>query len=437
MNVTLLQKKGDLTAQLPPGWSLAQTIFKEGQKEVEPPARLLARALTGPIESPPLEALLKPSAKVALVVDDLTRPTPVAELLPPLLEKIEAGGVARNQVDIVIGTGTHRPMDRAEMELRLGKEVVGDYRVHNHDPKAPDLVVMGELPDYGPIAFNRVVAQADVKIIVGSILPHVHNGFGGGPKNIMPAVCDFETIRRHHLTHVLHHRARVGIFKDNPFLDRIRTIADLAKVDFAVQCVYDSFGRIYDVLCGGVNAVHRTGAGMETQGLGVKAQGRTEVTIVSSFPYDEGPQIMKSFMPAGMVTQPGGSILVVTELKQPLPDFFLDNAREMRGDGSAEAVRCTLDKLEQCQPLIENGPMDFNMAIILVLSVARRFRLTLIGDQVLESAAQAMGYLYQPDLDSALKEEARLKPQAEVSLIPGGGYIFPVLDEPFHLFGEE
>ena len=100
-------------------------------------------------------------------------------------------------------------MDEKELSVRLGEEVVKTYRVENHDARSQGLVVMGELPAYGKISFNATVMKADVKIIVGTIIPHVHNGFGGGPKNIMPAICNFETIRKHHLKTALDAKARV------------------------------------------------------------------------------------------------------------------------------------------------------------------------------------------------------------------------------------
>ena len=148
--------------------------------------------------------------KVAIVVDDLTRHTPVSDLLPGLLKVIEGKRVPTENVTIVIGTGTHRPMDQKEIETRLGAGAARAYRVENHDAHSKDLVVAGELPSYGKISFNATVMKADVKITVGTIIPHVHNGFGGGPQNIMPAICNFDTVRTNHLQTALHARARVG-----------------------------------------------------------------------------------------------------------------------------------------------------------------------------------------------------------------------------------
>jgi nickel-dependent lactate racemase len=305
--------------------------------------------------------------------------------------------------------------------------------VENHDARAKDLVVMGELPGYGKISFNATVMKADVKITMGSIIPHVHNGFGGGPKNIMPGICSFETIKRQHLKNVLHVRSRVGIVEGNPFLEDMTAIAKLARINFCLQCLNDSFGNIYRIMAGDVLEVFGAAVREQSRALGVPVQGKTDVTIASAFPYDEGVQIMKSFMPSAMVTKPGGSLFVVTELVQPLPGFFIDSVRRIKGDGTCTVDPAAAERLKRCEPLIEGAAMDFNMAIILVVAVAKKFNLSLIGHEALKDLAGAMECKHYPDLDTALQKESKKGEKKTVSVIPAGGYIFPIISEPFDL----
>jgi nickel-dependent lactate racemase len=429
----LLQNKGEMIVDLPARWEEKQTLFKKGLGMSASPPELLVRSLSKPIGSPGLEEMLRPEAKVAVIVDDLTRCTPVKDLLPVLLKVIEGEGVPRSNVDIVVGVGTHRPMTEKEWEARLGTDVVKSYRVQNHDARSKDLVVMGSVEGYGPVSFNATVATADVKVTVGSILPHVHNGFGGGPKNIMPGICGFNTIRRHHLKNVLHPMARVGIVEGNVFLEDTRRIAKLARINFAVQCLYDAFGDLYDVLAGDLFSVHEEGIRLQGQNLGVPVQAKTDACIVSSFPYDEGVQFMKAFMPAAMVTRAGGSIFVVTGVSEPLPDFFLESVEKIRGDERCSIAPEAAQRLNQCEPLIEGAAMDFNMAIILVVAVAEKFNLSLVGGKVLKDLAGVMGCKYYQDLASALAKESAGGVKKTVSIIPAGGYIYPVVSEPFYL----
>jgi nickel-dependent lactate racemase len=435
--VELLQEKGELLVDIPENWEMKQKIFRAPDAVEGSVTQLMKKALAEPLGSPRLEELLKPGAKVAVVVDDLTRPTPVKDLLPELLELIENQGVARDHVDIVIGNGTHRPMDSEEIKERVGAGVYGAYRIQNHDARSEELITMGEVSGYGPVSFNATVAQADVKITLGSTIPHVHNGFGGGPKNVMPGICDFHTIRKHHLKNVLHHHSLVGIVTGNPFLEEISKIAKVARVNFSIQCLDNAIGQVYTVLAGDLFEVHQAGIRKQTEQLGVPVREKTDVTIVSSFPYNEGPQIMKAFLPAAMVTRPRGTIFVVSELSAPLPDFFLESAEKIRGDGGDEAEASILEKLKRGEPLVEGGAMDFNMAVILVFSMSRQFRLILVGHEVLRSAAAAMGFGYSPDLNAAFENELPLREKATVSVIPAGGYIFPIISDPFYLFGRK
>ena len=124
---------------------------------------------------------------------------------------------------------------------------------------------------------------------------------------------------------------------------------------------------------------------------------------------------------------------MVTELKEPLPDFFLESVKRIRGDGSCTVDPAAAEKLSRCEPLIEGAAMDFNMAIILVVAVARKFNLCLIGQKVLADLAAAMGCKYYPDLDTALQKEGKKDETKTVSVIPAGGYIFPIIAEPFYL----
>src|SRR5438094_9285131 len=108
------------------------------------PIRTVERALTHPIESEDLVALARQRDRVTIVVDDLTRPTPIHLVLPPVLDRLREAGVPTAAITILVATGTHRPMTGAELRSRLGDLAVDGYRVVNHDyRKVEDLVDLG------------------------------------------------------------------------------------------------------------------------------------------------------------------------------------------------------------------------------------------------------------------------------------------------------
>jgi len=430
--VSFYQISGKGDVRLPETWELLQTLFKEEQKERRPLEELIEGALRKPVGSESLEGILRPGVKVAIVVDDLTRPTPIKRLLPSLLSRIGEAGIPRENVDLVIGVGTHRPLTEEEIRNRCGEEIATKYRIRNHDARSTDLVKVGEVPGYGAVRMNATVVRADVKIAVGSILPHPHNGFGGGPKNVMPGICDFETIRRHHLKNVVDPRSILGRIEDNPFYADCRKIAELAGIQFSIQCLYDSMGNIYEVLAGDPFEVHTIGIDKSKEALGINVSKKADVTLVSSYPYAEGPQIVKPVLPAAMITRPGGTILLVAEVQTPLPSFFLDCATKIREMGGEEAERTIIEKLHRLEPILE-GPMDFNMAMVLIFFASKKYRIVLVSNRILAEAAARMGFEYAPDLSVAIERERLRRERTTVNVIPAGGYVFPLIEEPFQL----
>ena len=95
-------------------------------------AEAVWEALENPIGLPKLKKLVRPQMRVLILADDLTRPTPQQELLPPLLDFLNECGVPDRNIRILIALGTHRPMTRSEIKARFGKEVVSRVEVINH-----------------------------------------------------------------------------------------------------------------------------------------------------------------------------------------------------------------------------------------------------------------------------------------------------------------
>ncbi len=430
----LYEKSGKRDIALPDGWQIACTVFRERIAEKRTVADLVNSALRAPLASPGIEGLIRPGAKVAVVIDDMTRPTPIEEILTVVLDRLRRAGVAERETVIVVGVGTHRAMTREEITARCGDEVASVYRIVNHDARAPDLVAVGEAAGIGPVFINSEVASADLRITIGSILPHPHNGFGGGPKTVMPGICDFETIRRHHMGLVSDSASILGNMQNNPFYEGCCRVAERARIDFAINCLYDPLGEVCDVLAGTPEEVHREGTERTARLLGIPVPTLADVTVVSSYPYYEGPQILKPVLPAAMVTKPGGTVLLAAGVNTPLPEFFLDSLLRLKscGEGSGGPLAWIGERLSRCEQLID-GPMDFNMALVLIVAVAMRYRVVLVAGEALEETAARMGFAHATTIEAAIAEEEKRRPAAMVNVIPAGGYVFPITREPFRL----
>jgi len=99
----------------------ATVLLPERTTPIADPDAAVRAAIEAPLASPPLRQLVRAGQTAAIVVSDVTRPVPNTVLLPPLLETLEAGGIARGDITIVIGTGLHRPSRRDELVRVLGE----------------------------------------------------------------------------------------------------------------------------------------------------------------------------------------------------------------------------------------------------------------------------------------------------------------------------
>jgi len=161
--------------------------------EIPDQTAVIQDAFWRPIGTGRLEELLTPDQSVVIMVDDGTRPTPAAKILPLILERIEKVGIPDEQVLVFMGLGTHRPMTETELCRKLGDEVRERYRVINRDYRDGDFVELGETESGTPIEISREIIEADFRVAVGNVMPHLSAGWGGGSKMLLPGVCSKNT----------------------------------------------------------------------------------------------------------------------------------------------------------------------------------------------------------------------------------------------------
>ena len=79
-------------------------------------------ALQNPIGTPPLREIAsqKSARSAAVVVEDMTRPTPTRLFIPLLLKELRAAGLGEDNVRFVFALGCHRQAPRGEMVKKTG-----------------------------------------------------------------------------------------------------------------------------------------------------------------------------------------------------------------------------------------------------------------------------------------------------------------------------
>lgn len=112
-------------------------------------------AIAHPIGTPALVDLVGSKDQVAIIISDGTRPTPNHLLVPWLLKAL--AHIPREQIVILVGTGSHRAMTQEELRALLGDEVVATIAISNHDATdESNLSFVGNTATEVPVWVNRL-----------------------------------------------------------------------------------------------------------------------------------------------------------------------------------------------------------------------------------------------------------------------------------------
>jgi nickel-dependent lactate racemase len=258
-------------------------VLLAGAKDV--PALNLAaleNALLHPVASQPLSRLALGRKRVAILVDDLSRPTPAAQLIGLLLGELVEAGIALAKVTIFIAGGTHPPYTDQELVRKIG-ELPPAVMIQCHDSRA-DLIDLGTSKRGTPVTINRQVMQCDLKIGVGCIYPHPTAAFSGGSKILVPGLAGYETIRYMH-DHLIGSQRRGGRL-DNEFRLELEDLADRLGLDFVANAVLNPQRQIAALFSGDRSQAFRQAVAQAIMWYRVKLAQPVDIVVADMYPFD-------------------------------------------------------------------------------------------------------------------------------------------------------
>ena len=275
----------------------------------------LERALDAPVESPQLEHQVKAGSTVALVVDDPSRWTPVRAALPITLRRLHAAGVRSDDVTISVGVGRHQAVDCAAMSRRLGAEIAAAYQCFS--PPVDDLTAYDNLGTTArgvPVLVFRPVARADLRILIGSVLPHLQAGFGGGYKLIFPGTSHRTTLG------ALHRQGLIGggdagslLGGDgagNPMRQAIQQAAKLLGRCISISHLIGGPAQVFEVIVGRPESVQELLAGDVRRRFQAQAAEQADIVVAGNHPWPGDPmQSFKVLLHHRAACKPGGVLV--------------------------------------------------------------------------------------------------------------------------------
>ncbi|MEZ4825149.1 MAG: nickel-dependent lactate racemase [Bacteroidia bacterium] len=293
----------------------------------------IAYALEHPCSSPSLAEIAReklarnPSSNAVIVVSDNTRPVPYKGedgLIAPLIQTLLDQGFQASQITVLIGAGSHRNMDPAEIEAMLGLAAsgLGDIAVVNHEYEVnSQLTFLGQTNRGSNVWINRLYMEADLKIVTGLVESHFMAGASGGRKGICPGIVGKETLNIFHGAKLLSstHAADM-VLEGNPLHDEALEVALMAGCDFLVNATIDGEKRITGIFAGNLQAAHQAAVQKIRTYVMVPLAHLYDIVIIpAGFVGVNHYQVAKAAIEASRAVKPGGQIIMIARHTDPDP----------------------------------------------------------------------------------------------------------------------
>jgi nickel-dependent lactate racemase len=243
------------------------TLSMKDVAVLKDPRSAIENALSSPIGSPKIENILgkkgKPVSRltVSIAVSDITRPVPYRGkngILIPLLKRLISSGIPKQNIKIIVGTGTHRPSTREEKIEMFGESINRDFHIIDHRYEDFQSLTRIRKPDINTdVYINTDFVAADIKIVTGLVESHFMAGVSGGRKGVCPALVDIRTIEKFHGPEFLESPCADNlILAGNPCHEEALNVARTVGVDFTVNVTLDKNMQLTGVFAGDLIEAH-------------------------------------------------------------------------------------------------------------------------------------------------------------------------------------
>ena len=291
--------------------------------------------LDEPIDSLPLDDLIRPGDRVLLVVSDATRQTGAGQVVNLLARRLIANGSNAADINIIFATGIHRRVSDEERRTILSPFIIQRMKTIDHDANDPiKNFRVGEISGGIPVELDWTLTEFDHIVLIGGITFHYFAGFTGGRKLICPGLASAKTISATHRLafdcETMDRRQGVGtgLLDGNAVHEAFLEAASFAKPSFAVNTIVDDLGRVIDLYCGDWISSHRHACDAYAEAYTVPITEKRELVVAScgGYPLDINLiQAHKALEAASVACRDGGVIVLLAECEDGLGrSDFLD-----------------------------------------------------------------------------------------------------------------
>ena len=329
----------ELELEFPESWDV--TVCKMKGHEAPPLSdAAIRKAFDNPIGTKTIRELARGKKEVAILFDDMSRATPTAVLIPYILEELAAAGIPDDNIRFIAAIGAHGSMNGIDFRKKLGDEVMGRFLVYNHNPYE-NCTPLGVSSQGTPISINSEFMACDLKIGIGSIVPHPY-GFGGGSKIILPGIASMETIASNHNRLALTPTVAIGKLDSNIILQDIVEAARMAGLDVKVDAILNLKREVTALFVGDPVEEHVEGVKLAAEHYATDMVRDADIVVANCFA-KANEMLLAPPVVSPLLSPKGGDMVLVVVTPEGQINHYFDRSfgRNFGGQGWGPLSRKT------------------------------------------------------------------------------------------------
>jgi nickel-dependent lactate racemase len=268
----------------------------------------ILRIINSPIEQPPLHILARGKKTPCIVIDDLSRPTPIFRIMPFLLEEFSLAGIRSSDIRVLVATGTHGEQNGRALANKIGKEATESCRVIVHnDQKNTEFI--GKTSFGTPVYVNKEVLRSDFLIGIGGVYPQHTTGFGGGSKLAL-GVLGRKSIMHLHYSH----EGVGGTYNiENDFRKDVTEISRMIGLNTIYTLHVNAHLETVNLMCGDHYMYYPQAAQFSKEKYSAHLPEDADVAIANAYPLDLSFTFMrKGYKPLDVAPKRATKVMIAS-----------------------------------------------------------------------------------------------------------------------------
>ena len=254
---------------------------------------------------------IKKAARIALLLEDPSRPSRTRELAASIIRKIGETRGGLTGVSVIVAAGAHYRIEPEALAMKL--PALDPPAVIHDATSTSNLAHLGFSQSGVDFWFNRNIAEAELRLSISTVNLHPLVGFSGGGKILLPGVAGIETIRGLHRL-----PAGTAGAAQTAMRDLINEVLDRLPIAYSWHLLSRPDGGIFRIFAGPVQSSHSEARNELLRLVTLEPPSvQPQLLILGAHPFHQNLiGSFKSLHQIPAVLAPGGCALLINEATQ-------------------------------------------------------------------------------------------------------------------------